>query len=199
MKKCKLCEKKGIFLSLTDNGLCSQCHEAIACIPADFTVIDLETTGLDPWKHEILEVGAIKFRDGREVDRFHSYVLPKKAIPYEATRVNGITLETVLGAPPISKIQDSFTKFVSDDTIVGFNVQFDKLFIIAHCNAAFANNPTFDVLQLSRKLLPHEQNYKLDYFRKKFKLEGLSHSAIGDCEATIHLLGYFQSYGKSVR
>lgn len=158
--------------------------------PIDFTVIDLETSGLDPSKHDILEIGALKYRNNTEVDRFHSYVLPKKPIPSRATQINGIDLFTVLGSPSFSQLQDKFLNFIGSDTIVGYNVRFDIQFVQWHCQRIL-ENPRYDVLNFVRKVSPNEQNYKLENLRFRYNLSGTAHSALGDCEATVQLMQLF--------
>lgn len=158
--------------------------------PTDFTVIDLETSGLDPWKHDILEIGALKYRNNKEINRFHSYVLPKNTIPREATRINGIDLFTVLKAPPFSQLQDKFLGFIGNDTIVGYNVNFDIRFVQSHSHLIL-DNSQYDVLNFVKAVSPNEQNYKLENLRYKYRLSGTAHSALGDCEATVQLMQLF--------
>ena len=53
--------------------------------------LDVETTGTDPSKDEIIQISAIKFLGTQEIERFDTYVNPGCPIPFEATSVNGIT------------------------------------------------------------------------------------------------------------
>ena len=158
--------------------------------PTDFTAIDLETSGLDPWKHDILEIGALKYRNNEKIDCFHSYVLPKNSIPREATKINGIDIFTVLGAPLFSQLQDKFLAFLGEDMLLGYNVKFDIRFIQSH-SQIILENPQYDVLNFIRIVSPNEQSYKLEALRYKYKLYGVAHSALGDCEATVQLMQLF--------
>lgn len=63
----------------------------------DYIVFDLETTGLNPQESEIIEIGAIKYHSGIEVDRFHTYVKPDCPITPKITKINGITNSMVKG------------------------------------------------------------------------------------------------------
>ena len=66
-----------------------------------FVVVDLETTGLDPEKDQIIEIGAIKFVDGVETDRIDELIDPGLPIPEFITRLTGISDKDVAGKPPI--------------------------------------------------------------------------------------------------
>ncbi|MBS6800379.1 MAG: 3'-5' exonuclease [Clostridiales bacterium] len=191
MARCKQCNNRGLFLRVNSSDLCPHCVELISQIPSDYTVIDLETTGLNPWRHEILEIGAIKYRAHKEIDRFHTYVIPtKSAIPAAATAVNGITWETVLYAPPFEQVKDNILNFISQETIVGYNIRFDLQFIQMK-SKIILDNPTFDVLSFMREISPNEESYKLDCLRSKYALGGIPHTSLGDCEATVQLMQHF--------
>lgn len=96
-----------------------------------FVVFDTETTGLYPWADRIIEIGAVRFRDGVPVDRFHSMVDPGIHIPEAVTQINHITDEMVSGASPIEDVLPAFEDFVGDDVLVGQNIDFDLRFIKA--------------------------------------------------------------------
>ena len=60
-------------------------------MPRTYVALDLETTGLSPDKDAIIEVGAVKFRDGEIVEEFATLVNPGRPIPPEITMLTGIT------------------------------------------------------------------------------------------------------------
>jgi len=70
-----------------------------------YVALDLETTGLDPVRDAIIEVGAVKFDDQRELGRFGSLVRPGRPIPIQVTQLTGITDHDVLDAPPFSALK----------------------------------------------------------------------------------------------
>lgn len=152
-------------------------------LPPNFTVLDIETTGLNPKKNEILEIGAIRYRGGFEARHFHTYVRPSRPIPEYISDINGITWDIVSGAPVFAQIKDRFFSFIGNDTLVGYNILFDIRFIQYYSQHELTN-PLIDVLQIARHSLPGESCYKLDYLRRKYNLGGKAHSALGDCEAT---------------
>ena len=96
----------------------------------DYTVLDIETTSLDTFSGEIVEISAIKVRDRKEIDSFSKLIKTKNEIVYFTTRLTGITNEMVekQGKELVVVLQE-FRKFLDKDIIVGHNVNFDINFI----------------------------------------------------------------------
>lgn len=102
----------------------------------DYVVFDLETTGVSPLTDAIIEISAVKVRDGQIVDEFSTLVNPKRRIPYGASRVNGITDEMVADMPVFEEVLKDFIDFIGDDILVGHNIhEFDMKFIHRDCEA----------------------------------------------------------------
>jgi len=85
----------------------------------NFTVIDTETTGLSPKKNEIIEIGAVKFRNWEVSEKYDVLIKPKSYIPSFITSLTGISNEMVKSSPYFEDILDEFMAFVGDDDIVG--------------------------------------------------------------------------------
>ena len=102
-------------------------REAEKC--RSFVVFDTETTGLQPWRDRIIEIGAVRFRDGEPAETFHSLVDPGMHIPEAVSRVNHITDDMVAGAAGISEVLPAFEEFVGDDALVAHSIDFDLRFI----------------------------------------------------------------------
>ncbi|HLE56361.1 MAG TPA: exonuclease domain-containing protein, partial [Rhodothermia bacterium] len=96
---------------------------------ATFVVTDTETTGLNPAGSRMIEIGAVKIRNGEIVDRFCSLVNPGHHVPRQITRLTGITTPMVFAAPPASEILPAYLEFLGDAVLVGHNVSFDRKFI----------------------------------------------------------------------
>lgn len=156
-------------------------------IPTDYTVIDVETSGLDPCTSEILEIAAIKVRNNVEIDRYHSYIRPVGTISPSASEVNGLTWSKLYDKPYLEEIQQHFFNFIGDDILVGHNIGFDIRFIQTRCEK-YLQNKCFDTLKWSRLAFPYAPDYKLDTLRHALNLHGDSHTALGDCIATHQLL-----------
>ena len=152
-----------------------------------FVVFDLETTGLEPTKDEIIEIGACKILQGKIVETFSTFVKPAKSIPKEITNLTGIDNGMVENAPTINYVLPDFYKFCFGSTMVGHNVSFDISFIynIAKKLSYNFDNPLMDTLEMARAKLPGLKNYKLATVVDKLNivLEN-AHRAINDATAT---------------
>jgi len=155
----------------------------------DCTVLDIETTSLDSYHGEILEISAIKVRNKKEVDYFSELIKTNNEIGYFTTRLTGITNEMVEqdGKDLIYVLQE-FQKFLGNDIIIGHNVNFDIDFIYDsmedNLNEYLSNN-YIDTLRLSRKVLPQLKHHKLDNLIDYFMLEKRDeHRALNDCVLT---------------
>ena len=122
-----------------------------------FVAIDLETTGVDPERDRIIEIGAVRFGEGEE-GSFHTLVNPGVEIPPEVVALTGITPKELEGAPAIDEIKDRLLDFLSDFPLVGHNVQFDISFLKKHMEIKEEN---YDTFVLSKILLPFAPEYRL--------------------------------------
>ena len=94
-----------------------------------YIAFDLETTGLSPQEHEIIEIGALKVREGKVVDRFMEFVHPDKPITPMITNITNITNDMVAGARSCPEVIHDFLSFCEDDVLIGHNVMFDYSFV----------------------------------------------------------------------
>ena len=91
----------------------------------DYVVIDLEMTGLCPKTDKIIEIGAVRVRDGNVVDTMETFVNPKCPIPQRVTELTGITDEMVKDAIEEDVAMEALLAFLGEDILVGQNVIFD--------------------------------------------------------------------------
>lgn len=121
--------------------------------------LDVETTGLSPREHEIIEVAAVKFQ-GREVlDTFHSPVRPTQPLPPFIQRLTGIAPSDLAQAPPFAAIRPALGEFLGAWPVVGHRVSFDLAFLEAQ-GLALAN-PAYDTRELAPIVLPRLGDYSL--------------------------------------
>ena len=121
----------------------------------DFTAIDIETTGLSFANDQIIDLGAVRYRDGRPVARFDQLVNPGHEIDPFITHLTGITNEMLEYAPPIKEALPEFLAFIGSDILLGHNVHFDINFIYDSCaNLGFGalRNDFIDTLRIARNL-----------------------------------------------
>ena len=160
--------------------------------PDDYIILDLETTGLDPSSNEILEIAAIKYHLGVEVDLYHTYIQPIGKIPPEITEINGITYSTVYGSPSLSDIANDFLHFISGHTLLGYNIPFDMAFLQTRLQRQLSNH-LIDVLPIAQQCFP-TKNHKLETLKNFLQLPYKSHSALEDCRTTYKVLSYCLPY-----
>ena len=79
-----------------------------------YIAFDLETTGLSPQEHEIIEIGALKVREGKVVDRFMEFVHPDKPITPMITNITHITNDMVAGARSCPEVIHDFLSFCEE-------------------------------------------------------------------------------------
>lgn len=152
----------------------------------DYVVFDLETTGVNVIKDDIIEISAVKVLSGKVADTFSTLVNPGRPIPYYATQVNGITDEMVEDAPDIREALADFLAFAGDAVLVGHNIQsFDLNFVSNAAEGLFGKtveNDYIDTLHMARSCLPELSHHKLVDVASYFHIsaEG-AHRALCDC------------------
>ena len=95
----------------------------------DFVVLDTETTGLSPQHDRIVQLGAVRFRNGRPVEAYETLVNPQRHIDEGASAINNLTDDIVANAPKLAEVLEGFDAFVGEDPVVGHNLRFDLLFL----------------------------------------------------------------------
>ena len=159
-------------------------------IDSEYVVFDIETTGLSPTYNRIIEIGAVRIKDGKIQDTFSEFVNPEVPIPYTITKLTSITDAMVQSAPTIEEILPRFLKFVGDASVVAHNAAFDTGFI--HENAKrlglVFDSTIVDTMTLAHILLPELGKYTLDRLCKQFGVVNEHHHrACDDAAATAEI------------
>ena len=157
-----------------------------------YVVFDLETTGLSPFKDEIIEIGAAKVdKDGKIIETFTMLVKPTKPVSEFIQNLTGISNEMLADAPSIYTVLPRFADFAGDSILVGHNVTFDIEFVQQKAKIykdIKLLNPYVDTLSLTRKVYPNLKSYKLQDLIKEFDLKTYAaHRALADVVATQQL------------
>jgi len=156
-----------------------------------YVALDLETTGLDPERDAIMEVGAVRFRvsldDGtiraRVQDTWSSLINPGRPIPIQIQQLTGIQQEEVNRAPRFAQVTGELRRFVGRHPVVGHSVSFDLSFL--HSHDLSLSNPVVDTFELAGILMPHAARYSLTKLGEALDLPNLcSHRALDDALAT---------------
>ena len=161
----------------------------------EFVVFDIETTGLNSHTNEIIEIGAVKIKAGRIVDRYSQLINPGRPIPYHITEITSITDEQVANEPKIDKVIGKFVDFVGDAVLVAHNAPFDMGFIKRdikkYLNIDYQCS-VIDTLQMARDLFPDLKKYGLGDLNKTLGLAlEKHHRAVDDSQATANMFIIF--------
>ncbi len=145
--------------------------------------IDIETTGLDPDKDSIIEIGAVRFNERRVEAEWGTLINPGRRIPPFITNLTGITDQMVLGAPPVKAVLADLEAFVGDSPVLGHNVGFDLAFLQRHSILRY--NDVIDTYELAAVLLPNAGRYNLGALAQALGvLLPATHRALDDAHAT---------------
>ena len=147
----------------------------------NYTVIDLEMTGLSAKNDKIIEIGAARVRGGEIVDTISTLVNPKQHIPQRVQELTGITDSDVENAADMDVAVDNLLDFIGDDIILGQNVTFDYSFLKQWA----VNHKRTLSLKIARKCLPAEQSKKLEDLCEYFDVSRENaHRALDDAIET---------------
>lgn len=162
----------------------------------EFVILDVETTGLAPSAGDrIIEIAALKIKDGQPADRFYSLVDPLRPISYGAFLVNQISAQMLEGAPSANQILPKFLQFLGKTCLVGHNIQFDISFVAHELSLAgdqFPNDvAALDTVRMARYLLPDLGRYNLASVAQSLAIEvEQRHRAMADVELTWQVFRY---------
>jgi len=156
-------------------------------LETEFTVFDLETSGLYPDKDEILEIAGFKMRGPEEIGRFEILIQPTRAISPEVEKINGLNeIFLLVNGKKAKEAIGEFLQFVGSTIVVGHNIKdFDWPFVMSHSkkhNLALPPSALIDTLHLSRQLLSLPK-YNLTEVARHFGFENRNaHRAMPDVE-----------------
>jgi len=155
-------------------------------MPQTYVALDLETTGLDAEHDAIIEVGAAKFRQDEELDRFSTFVDPGRHIPHDITVLTGITDQDVKGAPQLHEVLPRLREFVGEQPVLGHSVNFDLRFLQQHSTAF--DNEYLDTFELAGVLIPDADRYSLSRLAQMLNVElEQAHRALDDALTSYRL------------
>lgn len=156
----------------------------------NYTVIDLEMTGLNAKTDAILEVGAVRVRGGEIADTYSALLRTGRKLPEKVITLTGITEEMMQAGQEPEVAMTEFFAFVGEDVLVGQNLIFDYSFLkqwAVNHKFAFERNAV-DTLKLARKFLPQEQKKDLESLCVYFDVEReQAHRALADAIETYRI------------
>lgn len=151
--------------------------------------VDTETSGVNPWKHELIEIGAVRFTIEGIENRFEALVKPEKKHDPKARAVHQISSEELetKGIGLKAALSD-FLDFIAERPLVFHNASFDITFLkvsTEKVKLTLPNNYYYDNLYISKKYFPDRESHSLSSLREELSLKtGKEHRALADAEAT---------------
>jgi len=159
---------------------------------AEFSVLDVETTGLSARNNHIIEIGIVKVKNLKITNRFQSFINPGCEIPYFITQLTGITNDDVYDAPNFGNLLDEINNFIGSSVISGHNLSFDDSFLsyeYIRNNHEPLNNEKVCTLKIARRLFPSLRSKSLSSVSSYLKLKNSNaHRALADAEVTAQAL-----------
>ena len=162
-----------MIYSLDDQSICSQLrHFRNTCREI---VFDVETTGLEPVEHRIIEVGAVELIGHVPTERtFHTYINPEREIDAAAEAVHGLSQDFLEGQPVFADIAADLLEFIGDSQLVIHNAPFDMGFLNAELarlgKPEIAMTQATDTLIMARKRYPGAPA-SLDALCQRFEID----------------------------
>ncbi len=153
-------------------------------LQSPFIALDLETTGLDPDKDTIIEVGAVRFlADGTILEEYQTLVNPGRHLAARIAQLTGIDNDMLLNAPPWHQVREEVARFIGPAPIVGHNVAFDVNFLRSH--GVYPRGALIDTFDLATILLPGLKRYNLGHLAQQLQIPlEEAHRALHDARAT---------------
>lgn len=149
----------------------------------ELVALDLETTGLDIEKDSIIEIGAVRIRDGQIIEEYSTLVNPGFVIPAETTHITGIHQDDLRNAPLLKAVLPAVSEFVGNAPVIAHNVSFDMGFMRRF--GILKSNLPIDTFDLATILLPQVPRYSLSSLAKHFEIDlENAHRALDDARAT---------------
>ncbi|MGD0175150.1 MAG: exonuclease domain-containing protein, partial [Anaerolineales bacterium] len=144
--------------------------------------LDIETTGLNAERDAVIEVGLVRYRGGREEQRWSSFVQPGRPIPAVITQLTGINDAMVSGAPRLPELIPQIRELTEGAAILGHNIAFDISFFRSF--SLLADSEAIDTLELASVLLPRAPRYNLGALCRHLEIPlSATHRALDDALA----------------
>ena len=166
----------------------------------DYVLVDIETTGLSPRTDEIIEIGAIKVKENKIIDKYDSLIRIDRPLNPFITNLTGITNEMLQKGKDSMQVLEEFMDFTGQNIIIGHNVNFDINFIYDKCEIyldSYFKNDFIDTMRIAKKIMPNCRNYKLGTLAEMFNVDYKNaHRGLKDVEITYEVYNKLKEYAK---
>ena len=157
----------------------------------EMIAVDVETTGLTAGVDEIIEIGAVKIKDGKIRETWRSFIKPVHVLPDRITELTGITKEMLENERSCTKVLSEFLAFAGELPLLGHNLPFDYSFLKAACQKEKLSfeRTGIDTLRLARILHPSLEKKTLNAMTAYYGINpGQAHRA---CDDAVSCAGVF--------
>ena len=170
-------------------------NESVPSVPieqVEFSVLDVETTGLSARENHVIEIGIVKIKNLKIASKFQSFVNPGCKIPYFITQFTGITDEDIIDAPFFSELADKIENVIGDSVISAHNLSFYDSFLkyeFFRTGREPLSNHKICTLKIARRLYPSLKSKSLSSITQYLRLKNFNaHRALADAEVTARAL-----------
>lgn len=158
----------------------------------DYVVIDVETTGMSAVGDSLIEVAALRIKNGKAVEEFSKLIKIDDVIPAEICNLTGINDALLEREGECEEdVLKGLMNFVGNDKLVGYNISFDNKFLkLAYKKYGIKmwKNVSVDVLPMVRKKISDIKDYKLTTVAEFMGLDTKgAHRALFDCYLAYHV------------
>ncbi|MDP2587289.1 MAG: exonuclease domain-containing protein [bacterium] len=161
----------------------------MARFTSEFIGLDLEATDLSPERGGIIEIGAVRWKDGKEVAHYQTLIDPGTPIPPIITSITGIMDKDVHGKPSFDSVREELKKFIGSAPIVGHNIAFDINFLRAQ--GLPLPNVTYDTWKIATLVIPDASSHSLEALAHDLQLNHPeAHRALHDARVGAELFMY---------
>lgn len=177
----EICKSLGIPLDIQNSRISLKIRQDLS--KQIFCLVDIETSGFSHEENDIIEIAAIKYKNGTILETFESYIFAQN-IPEKITEITGIDDTMLVNAPNVSQTLARFKAFLQDSVFVAHNVKFDFNFINAKLiqnKIPMMKNSFLCTLQLARKTIDAPK-YGLGFLNEFLEINHpIRHRAYADC------------------
>lgn len=155
-----------------------------------FCVVDIETTGAVR-SGQIIELGAVKIKNGKEIATFESFVKAAD-VPFNITQLTGIDADMLKNAPSLASVLNEFRLFLASHIFVAHNVGFDYNFIsqsLQKQGFGLLLNQKLCTINLSRRIITSDR-YNLGTLKELLGIQSPQHRALSDARAAAQILNF---------
>jgi len=168
---------------------------ALDTLPENYVLLDVETTGLNPKVDNIIEVGCIKIKNGKEFGRYKSIIKTPIELSGKIKKMTGLTNEILNKAPEMETIAPRLWAFLKDEVVVGHNINFDIQFLYIAFFETLGkvfDNDYFDTLKLFKTEYPQFKSHSLENICDELNICASHHRAMVDCLIVKEILDRIQ-------